>query len=80
VHAGLFFAASDRTQIEIGLPGGCWSCLWSGEGIVMKFTGPATIFTQNRNPKDMYKLLNPYRHHRHHHHGGQGGGAVAAAM
>jgi uncharacterized protein (TIGR00266 family) len=80
VNTGLFFAASDKTQIEIGLPGGCKSCLFSGEGVVMKFRGPCTIFTQNRNPEDMKKLLNPYRGPEGGDGGDGGGGAVAAAM
>lgn len=70
VNNGLFFAASDKTQIEIGMPGGCKSLIFSGEGIVMKFTGPCVVYTQNRNPVDMYKLLNPWQGYD-----GEGGGS-----
>jgi len=61
VNTGLFFAASDKTPFEIALPGTCCSCLFGQEGFVMRFRGPCTIFTQNRNPTDMMKLLNPWR-------------------
>jgi len=59
VHAGLFFAASDKTPIDIGMPGGCCSLCFSGEGLVMKFTGPCTIFTQNKHTWHMYRKLYP---------------------
>lgn len=75
VNSGLFFAASDKTVIDVGLPGTCTSFCWSGEGVVMKFTGPGVIYTQNRNPEDMHKLLNPYRGLD----GGSGGGDGAGA-
>jgi len=61
VNNGLFFAASDKTNISIGLPGGCKSLLCSGEGIVMRFTGPCVVYTQNRDPITMMKLLNPWQ-------------------
>jgi len=59
VGHGLFFAATDDTKIEIGLPGGCTECLWSGEGFVMKFHGPCTVYTQNRDPHLIKRILNP---------------------
>jgi len=80
VNSGLFFAASDRTIIDIGLPGGCTSLLFSGEGVVMKFKGPAVVYTQNRNPQDMLKLLNPYQGLPDNGGDGADAGAAAAAM
>lgn len=59
IDDGLFFAAHADTDIEVGIPGGCISCLYGGEGIVMKFHGPAVVYTQNRNPAIWNKLLNP---------------------
>lgn len=59
VDTGLFFAASDRTQLEIALPGDCAACVFGGEGFVMKFTGPSVIYTQNRNPIIWKRVLRP---------------------
>jgi len=59
VGKGLFFACTDDVKIEIGLPGGCTECLCSGEGFVMKFHGPCTVYTQNRDPHVIKKILNP---------------------
>lgn len=47
---GLFFAANDKTKIQVGLVGGVKATCCSGEGLVMKFYGPCTIFTQSRDP------------------------------
>jgi len=51
VDTGLFFAAHESAQIDVGLPGGCYELCFSGEGTVMKFLGPAVIYTQSRDPK-----------------------------
>lgn len=52
VDNGLFFAAHDKQQISITLFGGLKQCCCGGgEGLVMRFTGPCTIFTQNRDPQ-----------------------------
>lgn len=51
VDDGLFFAAHESTHIGIQLLGGLKTALCSGEGFVMRFVGPASIFTQNRDPK-----------------------------
>jgi uncharacterized protein (TIGR00266 family) len=59
VNNGLFFAANDKTQIELGLPGSCSSWLWGKEGFVMKLHGPAVVYTQNRDPQVFMRLLNP---------------------
>jgi len=50
VDNGLFFAAHEKTRIQIGLIGGCRATCCSGEGLVMKFWGPCCIFTQSRDP------------------------------
>lgn len=50
VDNGLFFAANDQTKLQIGMVGNFKSTLCSGEGLVMKFYGPCTIFTQSRDP------------------------------
>jgi len=59
VSKGLFFACSDKTKIEIGLAGGCKTCCCGHEGFVMKFKGPCVVYTQNRNPRTMQKMLRP---------------------
>jgi len=56
---GLFFAASEKIDIGLGLPGGCISCCCGGEGIVMKFTGPCVVYSMNRSPHIWEKVLNP---------------------
>jgi uncharacterized protein (TIGR00266 family) len=50
VDNGLFFAAHERTRIMVGPIGGCTATCCSGEGLVMKFFGPCSIFTQSRDP------------------------------
>jgi uncharacterized protein (AIM24 family) len=56
---GLFFAANEQVNIELGLPGGFISCCCGGEGVVMKFTGPCVVYSQNRSPHIWDKVLNP---------------------
>jgi len=56
---GLFFAANDQTVIEAGLPGGLISCLYGGEGLVMKFKGPAVVYSQNRDSAIWNQVLHP---------------------
>jgi len=58
VDNGLFFAAHEKQKIQVGFVGGLKSMCCSGEGIVMKFYGPATIFTQNRDP-DLFRTPRP---------------------
>jgi len=50
VDNGYFFAGKHTQKIRIAIVGGIKSFCAGGEGMVMKFTGPCTIFTQNRNP------------------------------
>jgi len=51
VDTSLFFAAHESTMIDLGVPGGCSTFLCGGEGFVMKFNGPAVIYTQSRDPR-----------------------------
>jgi uncharacterized protein (AIM24 family) len=50
IDNGLFFAAGDKQKIRVGFIGGGTSTCFSGEGLVMILQGPATIYTQNRDP------------------------------
>jgi len=59
VDSGLFFAASNKTNIQITLAGDCAACCCGKVGFVMKFTGPSVIYTQNRNPKIWRRVLRP---------------------
>jgi len=59
INTGLFFAANENTGIEIGLPGSCTTWCCGKEGFVMKFHGPAVVYTQNRDPGAFLDLLNP---------------------
>jgi uncharacterized protein (AIM24 family) len=56
---GLFFAAKSDMAIDLALPGGCMGCLFGGEGLVMRLQGPATVFSQNRDPYPWKPLLQP---------------------
>jgi len=59
---GLFFAANERVDIGLGLPGGCISCCFGGEGVVMQFKGPVVVYSQNRSPALWQRVLNPQPH------------------
>lgn len=74
LNTGLFFAAQASTPFEITLPGGCVSCFCSGEDFVMKFVGPVVVYTQNRNPEIIRKLLQPVPANGGGGEGGDGGG------
>lgn len=50
MSSGCFFAAPTDANFELRMPGGCVSCCFGGEGIVVAITGDCTVFTQNRNP------------------------------
>lgn len=50
VDGGLFFAARGDTNVEITILGDICTACCSGEGIVMKFQGPATVYCQSRDP------------------------------
>jgi len=50
VDHGLFFAAHESTRLRVRMFGGLKTCCCSGEGFVMRFQGPCTVFTQSRDP------------------------------
>jgi len=82
VDTGLFFAASDKSSIDPGCVGGLCTWMFGGEAIVMKFTGPQVIYTQNRAPNLWKEVLKPKRHKKKKlgvGAGGAGGAAVPAA-
>jgi len=61
VEHGMFFAAHELTQLRVGLISGtCCAKCCSGEGFVMKFWGPAVVFTQSRNPS----IFHPPKRHQ----------------
>jgi len=56
---GLFFAASEKTKIDGGMPGNIITACYGGQCCAMKFRGPAVVYSQNRNPMIWSKVLNP---------------------
>jgi len=50
VDTGLFFAAHESTSINVGKAGSIAAFCCGGEGFVMKFRGPAVIYTKSRDP------------------------------
>jgi len=50
MSSGLFFATEMGIPFTLRMPGGCFSCLFGGEGLVCAIEGPAIVYTQNRNP------------------------------
>jgi uncharacterized protein (AIM24 family) len=75
IDNGLFFAAKSDMAIDLALPGGCMGCVFGGEGLVMRLQGPATVFSQNRDPFPWRKLLKPQPQKQSQ---GGGGGADGA--
>lgn len=57
-RAGTFFATHSTGTLDVGQIGGiCNFCFGAGwKSIVLKFNGPATVYTQSRNPRDLYRL------------------------
>lgn len=79
VHTGMFFAAADNTNFEVGLPGNCKSLCCSGEGFVLKFHGPSVVYVRNRDPAEMLRMLNPVPQPPANDGAGGAGGAAAGA-
>lgn len=50
MSSGCFFATGKDVGFVLRMPGGCWTCCWGGEGLVMAIEGPTVVYTQNRNP------------------------------
>lgn len=57
MSTGTFFATSDDQEFTLRMPGGCVSYQCGGEGLVMAIKGPATVYTQNRNPSIWKAIL-----------------------
>jgi len=57
ISSGCFFATSEGTEFTLKMPGGCCSCQFGGEGLVLAIKGPAVVFTQNRNPALWKRIL-----------------------
>jgi uncharacterized protein (AIM24 family) len=57
VDGGLFFAAAADTNCEVTILGDPCTACCSGEGIVMKFQGPAVIYCQSRDPAVFRAML-----------------------
>lgn len=72
VSSGVFFACQTGLSYAVGLPGGCQTLCCGGEGFVLKFTGPCSVYTVNKDRWAFMALLAPAA-------SGGGGGAAAAA-
>lgn len=57
VDTGIFFAAPEGTEFKIDKVGGKKSFVFGGEGFVMKFMGPCTLYTQSRGQDGFVNLL-----------------------
>ena len=60
VDTGVMMAFPANMQYRTSKVGGKKSFILGGEGIVMRFTGPGTIYTQNREMRLLATLLMPY--------------------
>lgn len=76
ISRGLFFAAHEDTKIQIGIAGGLKNACCSGAAIVMKFYGPATVYSQSRNPESWNPAKRRPREKKRKRAGGGIGGAV----
>lgn len=77
IDGGLFFASNENTEISLALPGGCMGWCYGGEGFVMKFQGPITLYSQNRNPHIWKRVLAPKQGKKKK---GQSGAGASAGM
>lgn len=57
VDNGLFFATQESTKFKTSKVGGKKSFILGGEGLVMRFFGPCTVFTQSRDLRGFISLL-----------------------
>ena len=57
VDNGHFLMCDGNIQYSIGRVGGLKSTLFSGEGLVMVFKGPCTLYTQNRNVNTLLQWI-----------------------
>ena len=57
LHSGLFLACDSDQEFSINKIGNYKSFFLSGEGIVMRFKGPAEIYTQSHHPQTLVKHI-----------------------
>jgi len=61
VDTGHIVAFSETLDYGISKVGGLKGLLFSGEGLVAKFSGHGTLFVQTRNPGSFASFLHPFR-------------------
>jgi len=54
IDHGLFFAAHEKIQINMGIVGNIVGFCCGGEGFVMQFMGPCVVYTKSRDPNRLY--------------------------
>lgn len=54
---GLFLCSHTSTKYDITTVGGLKSTLLSGEGLVMRFTGPCELYTQGRSVHNLIQFI-----------------------
>ena len=57
VDNGIFFATEETTKFKLSKIGGFKSFVLGGEGVVMRFIGPGTVYTQSRSGSDLLGLI-----------------------
>jgi uncharacterized protein (TIGR00266 family) len=57
VDNGIFFATEATTQFKTSKVGGKKSFMFGGEGLVMRFFGPCTVFTQSRGQRSLAQYI-----------------------
>jgi len=55
----MFFAAHETTPFEIGIVGGCTGCFCGNQNFILRFKGPAVIYTRSRDFDAMYAMYAP---------------------
>ncbi|SDN56107.1 TIGR00266 family protein [Desulfonauticus submarinus] len=60
VDNGHLVAFSSDTDYKITKAGGWLSSIFSGEGIVLEFSGPGEVYIQSRNPGEFGRWLLPF--------------------
>lgn len=57
VDTGIFLACPEGTQFKTSKVGGKKSFLFGGEGFVMRFFGPCTVYTQSRAQNELMNYI-----------------------
>jgi uncharacterized protein (TIGR00266 family) len=60
IDSGVMLAFESNMQYRASKVGGKKSFILGGEGIVMRFTGPGVVYTQNREMGLLASLITPY--------------------